>query len=102
GPYATKLLGDMGATIVKIEASRHFDSVRGQAIPPAVPISSYLEDTAGDDPWNRAGYFNKYNRNKLGVSMNILTPEGREAFMALAAMADVVIENFGGGVFDRM
>jgi len=102
GPYATKLLGDLGATIIKIEVNTHMDSVRGPAIPPAVALSSYAGDDPGDDPWNRSGYFNKTNRNKLGVCMNILEPEGREIFMELAALADVVLENFGGGVFERM
>jgi crotonobetainyl-CoA:carnitine CoA-transferase CaiB-like acyl-CoA transferase len=102
GPYATKLLGDLGATVIKVEANRQLDSVRGPAIPPAVPLSRYANDDAGQDPWNRSGYFNKYNRNKLGLCMNILMPEGREVFMQLAELADVVIENFGGGVFERM
>jgi crotonobetainyl-CoA:carnitine CoA-transferase CaiB-like acyl-CoA transferase len=102
GPYCTKLLGDLGATIIKIEANRQLDSVRGTPIPPAIPISKYANDDPGEDPWNRAGYFNKYNRNKLGMCMNILMPEGREIFMELAAKADVIIENFGGGVFERM
>lgn len=104
GPYCTKLLGDLGATIIKIEANRQLDSIRGPAIPPpsSSPLSLYAGNDPGVDPWNRNGYFNKYNRNKLGVCMNILMPEGREVFMELAAIADVVVENFGGGVFERM
>ena len=102
GPYCTKLLGDMGATIIKIEANRQLDSIRGPAIPPPIPLSHYANDDPGEDPWNRSGYFNKTNRNKLGMCMNILKPEGREVFMELAKIADVVIENFGGGVFERM
>src|SRR5207247_1355903 len=47
-------------------------------------------------------YFNKLNRNKLGVCLNILQPAGRAVLMELAALADVVLENFGGGVFERM
>lgn len=104
GPYGTKLLGDLGATIIKVEANRQLDSVRGVAIPPpsSSAISLYANNDPGADPWNRNGYFNKYNRNKLGVCMNILMPEGRAVFMELAAIADVVVENFGGGVFERM
>ncbi|TAK75270.1 MAG: CoA transferase [Dehalococcoidia bacterium] len=104
GPYCTKLLGDLGATIIKIEANRQLDSVRGPAVPPpsSSPLSLYAGGDPGADPWNRNGYFNKYNRNKLGVCMNILMPEGRAVFMELAELADVVVENFGGGVFERM
>ena len=102
GPYATKLLGDMGATIVKVEANRHMDSTRGLARPPASGASLYAGGDPGPDPWNRSGYFNKLNRNKLGVCIDILQSAGREVFLELAAVADVVIENFGGGVFERM
>ncbi len=101
GPYATKLLGDMGATIVKVEAARHMDSVRGLARP--VPgVGAYPDNDPGAEPWNRAGYYNKLNRNKLSLCMDILEPAGREIFLELAAKADVVLENFGGGVFKRM
>jgi crotonobetainyl-CoA:carnitine CoA-transferase CaiB-like acyl-CoA transferase len=101
GPYATKLLGDMGATIVKVEAARHMDSVRGLARP--VPgVGAYPDNDPGAEPWNRAGYYNKLNRNKLSLCMDILDPAGREVFLELAAKADVVLENFGGGVFTRM
>ncbi len=103
GPYATKLLADMGARVIKLEVNSHLDSVRGQVlVEPDSPIGVYPADGPGDEPWNRSGYFNKLNRNKLGLCMNILEPLGRTVFMELAAMADVVIENFGGGVFERM
>ncbi len=101
GPYATKLLGDMGATIIKVEAARHMDSVRGLARP--VPgVGAYPDNDPGAEPWNRAGYYNKLNRNKLSLCMDILEPAGRATFLELAAKADVVLENFGGGVFTRM
>lgn len=101
GPYATKLLGEMGATIIKVEAARHMDSVRGLAKP--VPgVGAYPDNDFGKEPWNRAGYYNKLNRNKLSLCMDILQPAGREVFLELAALADVVLENFGGGVFNRM
>lgn len=103
GPYAIKLMADLGATVIKVEVNSHLDSVRGQPIPVAAGgIGVYANDDPGDDPWNRSGYFNKLNRGKLNLCMNILEPEGRAILLELVAQADVVIENFGGGVFDRM
>ncbi len=103
GPYAIKLMADLGATVIKVEVNSHLDSVRGQPIPVAAGgIGVYANDDPGDDPWNRSGYFNKLNRGKLNLCMNILDPSGRAILHELIAQADVVIENFGGGVFDRM
>jgi len=103
GPYGTKLMADLGATVIKIEVNSHLDSVRGPAIAiPDSPIGMYANDDPQDEPWNRSGYFNKLNRGKLDVCMNILADEGRAVLHELIARADVVIENFGGGVFERM
>jgi crotonobetainyl-CoA:carnitine CoA-transferase CaiB-like acyl-CoA transferase len=103
GPYCTKLFADAGARVIKIEVNSHLDSVRGSVVAePGTPIGIYPDGDPGQDPWNRAGYFNKYNRNKVGVCLNIVQPEGRAVFLELVAIADVVIENFGGGVFERI
>ena len=103
GPYATKLMGDLGATVIKVEVNSHLDSVRGPAIAiPGGAIGMYANDDPKDEPWNRNGYFNKLNRGKFDLCMNILQDEGRVVLHELIAQADVVVENFGGGVFDRM
>ena len=84
GPYATRLLADMGAEVIKIEAVRHWDLLRsytGQ--PPTV-----------ERVWDRSPYFNHYNRNKYGGSLDLTTHRGRELFLQLAEEADVVIENY--------
>ena len=102
GPYAIKLIADLGATVIKVEVNSHLDSVRGQPIPVTTGGGVYANNNPGYDPWNRSGYFNKLNRGKLNLCMNILDPSGRAILYELIARADVVIENFGGGVFDRM
>ncbi len=103
GPYATKLMADLGATVIKVEVNSHLDSVRGPAIAiPDSPIGMYANDDPQDEPWNRSAYFNKLNRGKFDLCMNILADEGRAVLHKLIARADVVIENFGGGVFERM
>ena len=94
GPYATKLLADMGAEVVKIESPHHFDFVRTFVVPPEVG--------EWEKPYNRAAYFNEYNRNKLGLALDLATDPGRDVFRRLVAVSDVVIENFRAEVMDNL
>jgi crotonobetainyl-CoA:carnitine CoA-transferase CaiB-like acyl-CoA transferase len=92
GPYATRLLADMGAEVIKIEAARHWDLLRsytGQA--PTV-----------ERVWDRSPYFNHYNRNKYGCSLDLMTERGRELFLELAKTADVVIENYRAEAMENL
>jgi crotonobetainyl-CoA:carnitine CoA-transferase CaiB-like acyl-CoA transferase len=92
GPYATRLLADMGAEVIKIEAPKNWDLLRtftGQ--PPTV-------ERARD----KSPYFNHINRNKYGCSLDLSHPRGRELFLRLAGEADIVIENFRAEVMDNL
>ena len=92
GPYATRLLADMGAEVIKIEAVNSWDLVRmltGQ--PPST-----------EQVWNKSPYFNSLNRNKYGCSLDLANPRGRELFLQLAAISDVVIENFRAEVMEKL
>lgn len=92
GPYATRLLADMGAEVVKIEAVNNWDVVRaltGQ--PPTV-----------ERIWDKAPYFNHLNRNKYGCVLDLSHPRGREIFLRLVAISDVVIENFRTDVMNNL
>ncbi len=83
GPLAGRYLADLGAEVIKVEA-------------PKRPATRGLHYAGGDGrtrPYNRSGYFNKLNRNKLGVALDLSLPRGREAFLRLVRRADVVIEN---------
>ena len=80
GPLATRILGDLGAEVIKIEAR---DS-RGPAFGPATV----------ERPWNRQGLFNKLSRNKKSISIDLKSEAGRKVFLDLVAISDVVIENF--------
>lgn len=90
GPYAARFLADMGADVIHIEGPSFPDAVRGVG--------------RGPDPrqFNKAPYFNDYNRNKRGLAMELHSPEGIEAFRALVQTADVVIENWSVGVSERL
>ncbi|MDP2328601.1 MAG: CoA transferase [Dehalococcoidia bacterium] len=89
GPLATRILGDLGAEVIKVEApSGRTPRVvpgRGGYWPPGGP---------GDRPWNRQGLINKLNRNKSSLAIDLKDPRGREAALRLVATCDIVIENF--------
>lgn len=85
GPYATQILGDHGADIIKLEPPQG-DEVR-QWGPP------FHE---GD-----ASYFIGVNRNKRSLSADLSRPEGREILFRLLEDADVLVENFKAGTLER-
>lgn len=83
GPLAGRYLADLGAEVIKIEAPKR----------PATRGSHYAGSDGRTRPYNRSGYFNKMNRNKLGLVLDLAAPRGRELFLSLVRRADVVIEN---------
>jgi crotonobetainyl-CoA:carnitine CoA-transferase CaiB-like acyl-CoA transferase len=87
GPFATMLLGDLGAEVFKIERPGSGDDTRGWG-PPFV---------AGEST-----YFFSVNRNKRSVVIDLQTPEGRELARRLSLSCDIVIENFRPGYMDRV
>ena len=90
GPTATQLLGDLGATVIKIENPKTGgDDTRGWGPP-------YARDKNGNDT-DLSAYFMAANRNKKSVSVDISTPEGQDIVRRLAARADVVVENYKPG-----
>ena len=92
GPYATRLLADMGAEVIKVESASSPDLLRTLGLlPPGTPKS-----------YNRAAYFNHNNRNKLGCAIDLATAGGRDLFLQLVAVSDVVIENFRADVLDKL
>ncbi len=87
GPTCTQLLGDLGAEVIKIENPKSGgDDTRGWGPP-------FVHGTDGEKT-DLSAYFMCANRNKLSVSIDIATEEGQQTVKALAATADVVIENF--------
>src|SRR5882724_7598083 len=89
GPYATMMLADHGADVVKIEAPEG-DMVR--------PVGPYR---AGDERKILGGYFQSINRNKHSVCLDLKKPEGCAALLKLVANADAVVENYRVGVMER-
>ncbi len=89
GPWATQLLGDLGADILKIERPGAGDDTRAWGPP-------YAQDAAGNAT-DIAAYYLACNRNKRSVAVDITRPEGAATVAALAGQCDVFIENFKVG-----
>lgn len=87
GPTATQLLGDLGATVIKVENPKTGgDDTRGWG-------PNYARDERGEKT-DLSAYFMCANRNKQSIAVDISTPEGQATVRKLAARADVVIENY--------
>lgn len=90
GPYATMMLADHGAEVVKIE-------------PPTGDTSRANGPFRADDSAHaHAGYFVSLNRSKRSVVLDLRSEAGRERLRALVAEADILVENFRPGVMERM
>ncbi len=103
GPFCARLLGDFGAEVIKIESVSRYDPERGPAkVVPGARWRIYPENDPGERPYNRAGRFNAYNRNKLGLTLDLRSEDGRALVHELIAVSDVVVENFSVGVMERL
>jgi crotonobetainyl-CoA:carnitine CoA-transferase CaiB-like acyl-CoA transferase len=83
GPYATRILADLGAEVIKVEGVRNWDLLRDLHLLGQV-----------DRAYDKSAYFNNLNRNKLGCTLDLSHPRGRELCLRLASKSDVVIENY--------
>jgi crotonobetainyl-CoA:carnitine CoA-transferase CaiB-like acyl-CoA transferase len=91
----------MGAEVIKVESGRRPDLIRGPA--QASPHSGYYpENLPGERPWNRHGYFNERNRNKLGICLDLGLEAGRAVLRDLVRVSDVILDNFSVGVKERL
>ncbi|MFT8244425.1 CaiB/BaiF CoA transferase family protein [Roseomonas sp. BN140053] len=88
GPTCTQMLGDLGATVIKIERPGSGDDTRGFA-PPYVPNT------------RESAYFVGVNRNKQSVTLDIARPEGQAVVHQLLADTDILVENFKVGALAK-
>ncbi len=79
GPYATRILADFGAEVIKVQS----------------------EKTATGSECNTTGYFNTWNRNKRSITLDMSYPEAKEIALKLIEISDVVIDNFSPRVMSN-
>lgn len=84
-PFATRLLADLGAEIIKVEP------------PEGDPVRGWGSNVDGHAVW-----FSVHGRNKLSVTLDLKSAEGREKILALAARSDALVENFRPGYLERI
>ena len=89
GPTATQMLGDLGATVIKIENPKTGGDDTRSWGPPFAPTPDGQSDLSA--------YFMAANRNKYSVAADLSTTDGQELVKALIAQADIVIENYKPG-----
>lgn len=100
GSVATRLLADFGAEVIKIEDRTRIDTPRKLPLYKDEDARNFGEEVVGADP-DKGGLFNNYCRNKLGVTINMRSAEGRRLAERLIAASSVVTENFAPGVMER-
>jgi crotonobetainyl-CoA:carnitine CoA-transferase CaiB-like acyl-CoA transferase len=86
GPYATMILGDLGATVIKVEQPGKGDDTRHFGPP-------YI---AGE-----SAYYLGLNRNKQSIALDYSTPEGKDKLLELISRATILVENFRPGTLKR-
>ncbi len=86
GPFATMILGDQGAEVIKVEAPERGDHVRAGRHRSGGLAANFLNN----------------NRNKRSIALNLKSAEGRGVLLRLAAGADVFVQNFRPGVVERL
>jgi crotonobetainyl-CoA:carnitine CoA-transferase CaiB-like acyl-CoA transferase len=92
-PWATQIMADMGADVIKVERPGAGDDTRGWGPP-------FLQDQDGN-PTKEAGYFLSVNRGKRSLTIDMAQPEGQAVLRRLAAESDIVIENFKAGALAK-
>jgi crotonobetainyl-CoA:carnitine CoA-transferase CaiB-like acyl-CoA transferase len=92
GPLVGQMFAEMGADVIKVEDTHHFDWWRGSLsmAPPEM------------QPIERAAVFNTANRGKRGVTLDLASARGIEILKRLIEVSDILVENFSPGVMDRL
>ncbi len=101
GPHGLRMLGDLGADVIRVEAPWQ----RG-TVPPdddyVRETGFYVDNEPGPLWWERSGAHNKWAYNKRCIALRMNDPEGREVLRRLVQWADVVIDNFSTQAWEKL
>jgi crotonobetainyl-CoA:carnitine CoA-transferase CaiB-like acyl-CoA transferase len=92
-PWASQILADLGAEVIKVERPGVGDDTRSWGPP-------FLKDAAGQDT-KEAGYYLAVNRGKRSITVSLDKPEGQRIVRELAMKSDIVLENYKAGSLER-
>ena len=100
GAYATRLLADMGAEVIQVEALNRIDPWRG-GYPPRLS-GTYPDHVPGDRPYDRNAAYNSVNTGKKGITLDLNYPIAIATLLELVSISDVVAENFSARVLPNL
>ncbi|KQX38108.1 hypothetical protein ASD04_10795 [Devosia sp. Root436] len=90
GAATSGVLADLGAEVIKIEGPTYIDPFRD------------WQGTGDGDWWEQSPPYRATNRNKKSACLDLKSPRGRDLFLQLVGLSDVVVENFRVGVLDKL
>jgi crotonobetainyl-CoA:carnitine CoA-transferase CaiB-like acyl-CoA transferase len=109
GPFATWLLGSLGAEIIVVDSIHHWPDMRRlfsvwptEAMLEGRDPRQYPNREFGQRPWNRRAAFNRLSWNKKSCCINLIDPRGKEIFKKLIMVSDVFIENNSANTMDHL
>ena len=92
GPFGTRMLGDYGAEVIKVESPGQWDLLRSLG---GIPRS--------EPKWfDKSAYFNHNNRDKYALALDLASDAGRDVLLRLCAVSDVIVENYRADVMERL
>lgn len=85
GPTCTRILAELGADVIKVEARQRLDVSRSLIM---------TDNDSADQPWNRASYFATHNAGKRGITLDLTGEPGRDLLRRLIPHSDILVESF--------
>ncbi|MFN8532979.1 MAG: CoA transferase [Dehalococcoidia bacterium] len=101
GTRMTAYLAEVGAEVIHVESIQYLDTHRGWSKWAWGASGNMPNNDPGKRPWERNSQYNEFNKNKLGITLNLADPEGVRLFKELVKSCDVVVDNYKAGTTTR-